>query len=44
MYLASEAEKVYEKAKKPPDYIEELIRINGKCLKIVEFCGYNFEL
>lgn len=43
-YLLVEAEKVYEKAKKPPDFIEELIRINGKCLKIVEFCNNNFEL
>lgn len=40
----SEAEKIAEKIKKPPDFILDLIRINGKCIKIVEFCNSNFEM
>jgi hypothetical protein len=43
-YLQSEAEKLVDKTKKPPDFITELIRINGKCIKIVDFCANNFEL
>ena len=43
-YLQMEAEKIVDKTKKPPDFITELIRINGKCIKIVEFCNNNFEL
>ncbi len=43
-YLQSQAEKLVDKTKKPPDFITELIRINGKCIKIVEFCNNNFEL
>jgi len=30
--------------RKPPDFINELMRINGKCVRIMEFCGNNFEL
>jgi hypothetical protein len=40
----AEAEKIADKTKKPPEFIEELIRINSKCINIVEFCGNNFEL
>lgn len=43
-YLLYEAEKVTDKTKKPPDFVEELIRINSKCIRIVEFCSNNFEL
>ncbi len=43
-YLQYEAEKVADKTKKPPDFIEDLIRINSKCVNIVEFCNNNFEL
>lgn len=43
-FLMSEAEKIAEKIKKPPDFILDLIRINGKCIKIVEFCNSNFEM
>jgi hypothetical protein len=43
-YLQGEAEKLVDKTKKPPDFITDLIRINGKCIKIVDFCGDNFEL
>lgn len=43
-YLLMEAEKVSEKTKKPPEFIQELIRINSKSIKIVEFFNGNFEL
>ena len=39
-----QAEKISEKTKKPPEFVEELIRINSKCVAIVEFCGSNFDL
>lgn len=40
----SEAEKTSEKTKKPPEFVEDLIRVNSKCLNIAAFCGNNFEL
>jgi hypothetical protein len=43
-YLISEAEKISEKTKKPPEFVEDLIRVNSKCLNIASFCGNNFEL
>ena len=42
-YLLFEAEKISEKTRKPPEYVEELVRINSKCVCIVEFCGNNFD-
>lgn len=43
-YLFLEAEKVCQKIRIPPEFIQELIRINSKCIKIVDICDNNFEL
>ena len=39
-----EATEISKKVRKPPDFIMDLIRINRKCLKVMEFCDNNFEL
>lgn len=43
-YLIMQAKKVGETVKIPPKFVEQLIRINSKCLKITEIFGNNFDL
>lgn len=43
-YLMNEAEKVTEKSKKALEFVDELIRLNSKCVQLVEYCSNNFEL
>lgn len=43
-YLQTEAEKIVDKTMKPPIFINELIRINEKCIEIVEFCNNDLDL
>lgn len=43
-YMLGEAEKLSDKSKKPPEFIQELIRINSKSIKIVHYFNGSFEI